>query len=100
MTAPLVTVNDRILGWLTVANRRGKAAYTEADCDYFHLFTATAAASLVHGFHLQASEEESSRLQSMMYIVEALNEKNHMGGMSRIPFIMSTYLPKICGAHR
>ncbi len=63
-------------------------------------FLPDIAASLAHGFHLQASEKEISRLQSMMYIVEALNEGNQVGGMSRIPFIMNTYLPKICGAHR
>ncbi len=39
-------ITDRILGWLTIANRRGDAVYTEADCDYFHLFAATAGTEL------------------------------------------------------
>ncbi len=40
-------ITDSTLGWLTVANRRGEAVYTEADRDYFHLFKATAATELM-----------------------------------------------------
>ncbi len=42
MTISVSHITDKILGWLTVANRRGAAVYTEADSDSFHLFTATA----------------------------------------------------------